>query len=185
MRSDSAKRLALLASLLMAGTRGAVTGDASEYQVKAAFLLNFPSFVEWPANNFASAREPLVLGIFGKDPFGGTLTQMAGAKTINGRTLLIRILSDPSQLRACHLVFFPANQKGQDAQIAGALTELGILTIGESDGFAERGGIINFVIEDRHVRFEVNPAAAERSRLKMSSKLLQLAIIVGNAPRGK
>ncbi len=172
----------LLWSLLFGGARAVAAGDASEYQVKAAFLLNFPGFVEWPANSFPAAGEPIVLGIYGKDPFGGALTRMASAKTINGRSFLIRVLSDPNELRTCHVVFFPATQK---TELAPLLGELGILTIGESAGFAERGGIVNFVIEDRHVRFEVNPTAAERGRLKMSSKLLQLAIIVGPGPARK
>ena len=175
--------LALACGLLAAGSY--VSADpAPEYQVKAAFLLNFPSFVDWPPNTFSNSTEPLVLGIFGKDPFQGSLTRMAAAKTVNGRSLVIRVLTEPSQLRACHVVFFPA-AKGYDPQIAAALEDLGILTVGELDGFADHGGIINFVIEDRHVRFEVNQAAAERAHLKMSSKLLQLAIIVGKTPAGK
>lgn len=168
--------LALACGLLAAGSCVSAA-PAPEYEVKAAFLLNFPSFVEWPPNTFNNSTQPLVLGIFGRDPFQGSLTRMAAAKTVNGRSLLIRVLTDPNQIRACQVVFFPA-ANGYDPQIAAALEDLGILTVGEVDGFAEHGGIINFVIENRHVRFEVNQAAAERAHLKMSSKLLQLAIIV-------
>ena len=88
-------------------------------------------------------------------------------------------MSEPGALRDCHVVFFPASQARAGEQIAAELAEFSVLTVGEISGFAERGGIINFVIEDRHVRFEINLSAAERSNLRMSSKLLQLAIIVG------
>jgi hypothetical protein len=173
-------RLAVALTLLAAGPSMASGGDTtSEYQVKAAFLLNFPSFVQWPSPAFSAPTEPLVLGIFGKDPFGGTLDQMAKAKTFNGRPILIRILSDPGALRFCHVVFFPASQGRGADQVIAALSDLGILTVGEVSGFAERGGMINFVTEDHHVRFEVNPSAAEHGHLKISSKLLQLAIIAG------
>jgi YfiR/HmsC-like len=172
----------LVALSLLANASMLFAGDASsEYQVKAAFLLNFPNFVGWPTTAFGAATDPLILGIFGKDPFGGALDQMAKTKTINGRPILIRVLSDPRALRFCHVVFFPASHMNGSEQVVTALSDLGILTVGESSSFAERGVMINFVIEDRHVRFEVNPWAVEHGHLQMSSKLLQLAIIVGKA----
>jgi len=167
-------------SLLLAGTIPVSAADATpEYQVKAAFLLNFSRFVEWPPTAFASANDPFVIGIFGKDPFGAALDQIAAGKTINGRTLLIRRVSNLNELRSCNLVFFPASDERGSTERVRVLAGLSILTIGEMSEFAERGGMINFVVKDGHVRFEVNPSAAERGHLKVSSKLLQLAIIVG------
>lgn len=175
-------RLAVALSLLAAGPSMASVGDTtSEYQVKAAFLLNFSSFVGWPSTAFSSPAEPLVLGIFAKDPFNGALDQMAKTKTLYGRPLVVRVLSDPSALRTCHIVFLPASQMRDADHVVAALAGLSILTVGEVSGFAERGVMINFVIEDHHVRFEVNLSAAERGHLKLSSKLLQLAILVGKA----
>jgi YfiR/HmsC-like len=176
----SIRTLAVAISLLAMGASTASAEDmTSEYQVKGAFLLNFTSFVEWPATAFSAPKEPLVLGIFSKNPFGVALDQMAKTKTIDGRPILIRVVSDPSALRSCHVVFFPASQMRGADQVMAALADLSILTVGEVSGFTERGGMINFVIEDHHVRFEVNPSSAERGHLRMSSKLLQLAIIVG------
>jgi hypothetical protein len=176
------KRAFLWALISLAGL-GAAAGYAasgsSEYQLKAVFLLNFASFVEWPAAVFTSADEPLVFGVFGKDPFGGALDEAAKGKTINGRRLLIRITSDPALLRSCHVVFFPASHMRGYARMSSTLSGLNVLTVGEVGDFTERGGIVNFVIRDGHLRFEVNSLAAERHHLKLSSKLLQLAVVAG------
>jgi len=148
-------------------------------------LINFARFVEWPATAFASADAPLIFCIFGRDPFDGALDQIANGKTINGRLLLIWRTSLPGELRSCHVVFFPTAQERGYSEIAGGLAGLSILMVGERSGFAGRDGMINFVVEDGHVRFEVNPSAAARGHVKVSSKLLQLAIIAGSAPGGK
>jgi hypothetical protein len=185
MQFRPASMAVALGLLTLAAIPGAAGDTASEYRIKAAFLVNFASFVEWPATAFASADAPLVFGIFGRDPLNGALDQIANGKTINGRPLLIRRVSSPSELRSCHVVFFPATKAGGYPEIALALAGPSILTVGEMSGFAERGGMINFVIEEGYVRFEVNPSAAARGHLKLSSKLLQLAIIAGSPPRGK
>ena len=175
-----------IALTLLGAVAPVVAGDvASVSQVKAAFLLNFPRFVEWPASAFAAPDEPLVVGLFGRDPFGGALDQLASGKTINGRPIRIRKISERQDLRSCHLIFVPASEMAAYADAARALGGLSVLTVGESSGFAEQAGMINFVIKDGHVHFEVNPSAAERSHLRVSSKLLQLAIIVGPVPHAK
>ena len=173
-------------ALLLADAVPGVAGDAaSEYRIKAAFLINFARFVEWPNTAFASAEAPLVFGIFGRDPFDGELDRIANGKTVKGRPLLIRKISGASELRSCHVVFFPAADSRNYPEIAAGLAGLSILTVGEMSGFAERGGMINFVIVDGYVRFEANPSAAMLGHLKVSSKLLHLAIIAGSEPRGK
>ena len=178
--------MAVVSGFLMAGAVPCVAGDAApEYRIKAAFLINFASFVEWPATAFASADAHLVFCILGRDPFDGALDQIANGKTINGRPLLIQRTSLPGELRSCHVVFFPTTQTRGYSEIADGLAGLSILMVGEMSGFAERGGMINFVIEDGHVRFEVNPSAVLRGHLKVSSKLLQLAIIAGGGPHRK
>jgi hypothetical protein len=175
-----------LLGLLTPGASPVWADDApSEYQVKAAFLLNFARFVEWPATAFSTASEPFVIGIVGMDPFGGAMDQVVSGKTVNGRPIAVRRVSDPAALRACHVVFFATSDPRRLNEIAGPATSPGILTVGEAEGFAERGGMINFVVENNHVRFEINPAAASRAGLKISSKLLQLAIIVRDATKGK
>jgi hypothetical protein len=173
---------------LCAGFSTPVSGgeEPSEYQIKAAFLLNFIRFVEWPAEAFKTANDPLVVGIFGKDPFGGTLDQTISNKTVNGRLVVIRHVSDAVAARSCHVVFLAASETRRMSDVAGSTLGRGLLIIGESEGFAERGGMINFVVLDNHVRFQINPSAATRAGLTISSKLLQLAIVVGeNVRAGK
>lgn len=175
-----------LAALLGAsGSPAALAGSApEEYQVKAAFLFNFVRFVEWPANTLG-AGDPLTLCVFGQDPFGTNLDQIVSGKTANGKPLVIRRISDPSALRGCQIVFLAASEMRRFDAMAGALADLSVLTVGEAKGFAERGGVINLVVQDEHVRFEINPAAAARARLRISSKLLQLALLVGGRPEAK
>src|ERR1051326_3490062 len=173
----------LLGALLAGAAPGTPREELSEYQLKAAFLLNFARFVEWPSNS--GTTDPLVIGIFGRNPFGTALDQVINGKTINGRPLIVRRISDPSGLQACNLIFFPEPDSQRFGEAANKLANLMVLTVGESDGFAARGGMINFVVKDGRVLFEVNPSAASRAGIKFSSKLLQLAIIVKDGAKAK
>jgi YfiR/HmsC-like len=179
--------LTILAGWLTLGAASAGAGEdeLSEYEIKAAFLLNFARFVEWPPAEFASPNDPIVLGVFGTDPFGAALDQITAGKKINGRPLAIRRITDLSGLRACQLVFVPASDARRLEDVVAAVGNRGVLIVGESKGFTGRGGMINFVLRDNHVRFEVNPAAAARAGIKVSSKMLQLAIIVSGSSQGK
>ena len=161
------KRAFLAAFIALA----AAGGTSSEYQLKAVFLLNFASFVEWPAASFSSPTEPLVFAVFGEDPFSGGLQEAAKEKWINGRRVLVHVTSDPAILRSSHVVFFPASGMRAYSHVAGAISGLNILTVGEVTDFAARGGIINFVVRDARLAFEVNSFAARRNHLKISSKL--------------
>ena len=167
----------LVGALASAGVPGTGSEGLSEYQVKAAFLLNFARFVEWPPSRNGT-NQPLAIGIFGRNPFGDALDQVVNGKTINGRSLVIRRVSDPAGLQSCNLVFFPASETCRFREAAATLANVSVLTVGESDDFAALGGMINFLVKDGRVLFEVNPAAVSRARLKISSKVLQLAIIV-------
>lgn len=145
----------------------------SEYQVEAAFLLNFTKFVDWPPAAFASAEAPFNLCVVGQDPFGDSLDRVVSGETVNGRKLtVIRSRRAPAP-KSCQIVFVPATE-GDAAQILKALNPE-VLTVGEGEGFLRAGGMIGFVIENRRVRFSVNLNPAERGQLKLSSKLLSVA----------
>jgi len=152
----------------------------NEYQVKAAFLFNFIKFVEWPADAFADDNAPLVIGVIGNDPFGSTLDNTVGGKSINGRPLAVRRFSRGQDFKVCHILFVSSSEKNHLAEIIQSLRGTSVLTVGEVAQFNQRGGIINFVLESSKVRFEINAGAAEQSRLKISSKLLVLAKNVRN-----
>lgn len=144
-----------------------------EYQVKAAFLLNFTKFVQWPATAFADQRSPLAICILGEDPFGNALADMVKGEAVNGREIVIqRIAHDPAP-KACQVLFVARSQK----EARRILAELGpgVLTVGEGGKFLQDGGIIAFVIEDRRVRFDIAQSAAARAMLTISSRLMNVA----------
>lgn len=166
-----------LLGLLLGGTR-AQSPTISEYQVKAAFLYNFAKFVEWPPTGFRDAAQPLQICVLGRDPFGQELRAITDAKTVNGRKLEVTDVPDLQKARTCHIVFIAASEKTRLKQILDGLQGTDALTVGDTQGFAEQGGMINFVLENNRVQFEVNRKAAEQAGLKISSKLLSVAKLV-------
>jgi len=169
-----------VAWLLLAGVgRAGAQVAAGEYDLKAAFLLNFGRFVEWPSSAFASSASPFVIGIAGEDPLGARIDEVVAGRTIGGRAVEVRRLRDVDESTRCQMVFVSkALPASRVAQLLGLLKRSSVLTVGESPGFPHRGGVINFILEDGTVRFEVSQSNAERHHLKVSSKLLGLARLV-------
>lgn len=152
-------------------------GRASEYQVKAAVLLNFAKFVEWPAAAFDSPSAPVVFGVMGQDPFGKVLPDVLRNNTVRGRPLAVRYVGTPDEAHGCHLLFIADSERSRMARTIAAVGP-GILTVGETEQFAERGGIVELTLDAGRVRFTINQAAAERASLRFSSKLLSLARVI-------
>jgi hypothetical protein len=163
--------------LLVAHSVDAQTKTLDEYRVKAAFLFNFAKFVEWPAGAFNGPGDPITICAFG-NPFGGLLEQTIDGKQINERKLIVRQLSDGADVPAgCTILFISADRKRQ-GDLLGRLKGNHVLTVGETENFAAAGGVIGFKLEGEKVRLQINICAAERARLRISSKLLSLAEIV-------
>lgn len=158
--------------------------ERMEYPVKLAFLYNFTKFVEWPPDSYRDASTPLRICVAGNDPFSDDLERELQSRTVGGRRVEIKTLKSSDTPKGCHLVFVPATEKKRAAGIVAGLNGVSALTVGESAGFTGLGGMINFTVEDNKVRFEVNVNAAERARLKISSKLLILARIVKEQGHG-
>jgi hypothetical protein len=161
--------------------QAADSSDSSEYLIKAGFIFNFAKFVEWPATAFAQADSPIVIGILGTDPFGSIIDQIVQNKKIGARGFVVKRLkwgTDVKELRDCKILFVSASEKAHLDEVVQIVKGQPILTVGETPGFAERGGIIRFVLEDNRVRFEVNVEAAHQAELTISSRLLTLARIV-------
>jgi Fe-S cluster assembly iron-binding protein IscA len=146
----------------------------SEYQVKAAFLYNFGKFVEWPTNDFASTNAPLVIGIYGENPFGNDLAEVVRDEFINGHPVVARTVS-LDELKRCHILFIARSEQKNIDEVLKSLDGARVLTVTENMPF-ESGIMINFVLENDRIRFEINNTAAEKVGLKLSSKLLILAI---------
>ena len=149
--------------------------SANEYQVKAAFLYNFAKFVEWPSDAFGGGNAQLVIGVVGDDPFGGALDQAINGKTVNGRALVVRRLKWGQDLRSCHVLFISSSERKHLTQIIQSVKGASVLTVGDMGQFNQEGGIINFILAARQVRFEINSRGADQARLRISSKLMALA----------
>lgn len=172
--------LGLLMLPLTGGDGRAQEAQPSEYQIKAAFLFNFAKFVEWPPQAFPEATSPLVIGILGDNPFHDDLARTIRNKTIDDHPLLIREFQSPVQATNCHLLFISTSEKKRLPEILQTLRGASVLTVGETDGFTESGGMINFVLKGTKIRFQINKNAATSAGLKISSKLLNLAWQPGN-----
>jgi len=166
----------LLSGMLSVKVEAQASG---EYQVKAAFLYNFLKFVDWPAQSFASDSSPFIIGVVGDDRFNSAIDQAISGKTANGRSIIAKRFKSFKSLTYCHILFISTSERDNVRQIL-ATTGPGVLTVSESDGFIQSGGIINFTIVDSKVRFEINHSAADRAGVKISAKLLSLARAVRN-----
>jgi hypothetical protein len=151
----------------------------SEYEVKAAFLLNFTKFIEWPSGADA-ANGHFNICILGQDPFGETLDQIVTGEKVEGHPIAVRRISALSAA-TCEILFISKSER--DVGKVLAETAGGTLTIGETEGFLRQGGMIALVVDDRRVRFDVNTAAAARGGLRISSRLLNVARSVENQAR--
>ncbi len=168
--------LALLTLLL--GSGYAQSPTAGEYQIKAAFLYNFAKFVEWPASSFHDGAAPLQICVMGRDPFGEGLLNITREKTVNGRKLEVDTVADLERARTCHILFVASSVKMPLQQIIEGLRGASVLTVGDTKGFSEQGGMIDFVLQDDRVQFDVSRTAVEQAGLKISSKLLSVAKVV-------
>ena len=169
----------LIVALVLAAAWESWAQRPTEYEVKAAFLFNFAKFTEWPDSAFADTHAPLLIGVVGSDPFGPILDRTVAGKTVGGRRFVVRRFAKPSDgLHDCHVLFIGSSAAESISSSLAALQEAPVLTVGESDRFCENGGIINLVLRQNRVRFQISPKAADRAGLGLSSRLLRLAEIV-------
>ena len=145
----------------------------SEYSVKAAFLLNFARFTQWPASAFQNTQSPFSICVLGEDSFGPALDQLVEGESVLGRRVVVQRLRKPPATKACHLLFVGASEKEARRVLAGVGGA--VLTVGESPEFLSDGGIIAFVLESRRVRFDVSLSAAAQAGLTISSRMLTVA----------
>ena len=162
----------LAAAFPLAPGLRAQSGLQREYEIKAAYLYNFIKYVDWP-----SYGDTITIGVLGGNPFGTALAPLNG-KTVKGRRLVIRDLDSLRDAQKCQIIFVSSSEKSRLQEIFENLKSARVLTVGETQGFANGGGMINFVEENNKVRFEINADAARRTGLNISSELLKLAKLV-------
>ncbi len=170
--------ICLIASSVLSGGVGKAYADSRserEYQIKAAFLYNFTKFVEWPADRFADDSAPIMLCVFGKDPFGATLEDTVTGKTVKGRHIVISRIDNVDDLDACHVLFVGLSEREGLRQIVASSHGANVLTVGDMDDFVEFGGVISLIKRANKIQFEINLVAAKQARLKLDLKLVTLA----------
>ncbi len=177
-RRDVAPWIAILsavAALLMSAPNA---GAQSEDQVMAAFLLNFARYVEWPENAFDRGDAPVTICMMGSKGFGEVVSKTVSGKTVDNRPVEINPDVDLLKTDGCHIVFIGRNFDRSPRATAAALDGLGVFSVADQEGFASAGGIANFYRDGNRIRFEINPKAAKKAGLKISSQLLRLAKVV-------
>lgn len=180
--TTSSRRGALLlacALVVLSGFARAESVPSKEYQIKAAFLFNFVKFIEWPPQAFKAADSPICLGVLGDDPLGSALDEVIRGETVHDRRLVVLRSRRIEDLRGCHLLFISGSEKSNVKDIIDTLGGQPIVTVSDIEGFANNGGVIQFFLDDKKVRFEINPLVAKRLDLRMSAQLLALGKAAG------
>jgi hypothetical protein len=165
-------------ALIAAGGMSTVAQAQSlgEDDVKAAFVLKLMNFVQWPN----SSTKDLVIGFIGADSISDSLQRLASGTRVNGRRVVVRRLGLDGDFKSCQVIFLGDSERKNASSVLERVRGTSVLTVGESDGFSQRGGIVNLLLNNGRIRFEVNPHGAERAHLQISSRLLSLATIVAD-----
>jgi hypothetical protein len=150
-----------------------------EYRIKAAYLYQFGRYVDWPAKAFSNSKAPFVIGVLEQDPLIPDLEQIARIKKIQDRPIKIRRFSSASGIRPCNILYLSASLSAEaQAEVIRKVGRQGVLLVGDSIEFLDRGGTMQFVVEDNKIRVVISRKAAERAGLTISAKLLQVARVV-------
>ncbi len=154
----------------------------TEYELKSAYLFNFAKFVEFPENTFTSEKEPFIIGVYGNEPFLDILQNIIKGRTINNHNVIAILVTRPEDIVNCQIIFFSNITTNQAFYLLEHISNKPILTVADNiEDFCQKGGIINFTPQYSQKRFEINPNAAKRASITISSKLLSLARIINDA----
>ena len=174
-----------VALVLLAGGSGAQADSDStvaEYRIKAAFLLKFVGFIDWPAATFDRADAPFVIGVLGGTPLGNELEQIASGRQVSGHPVRVRLLGRGDSSAGSQVVFVGRGEGARLNGVAAATDGVPTLVVSESEGALAQGSAINFVVVDDKVRFDVALHAINRAGLKISARLLAVARVVQPDP---
>lgn len=166
-------RWLLLVFAIMPALVLAQNETALERQVKAAYLYKFSTFVEWPASSFARPDSPLVIGVADGDAFAAELERTVNGRTVNGHPLQVKRLKKGDAPAAVHILFIGDRSMAQEllAQVRGQP----VLTVSDRDDVYGMGSVINFVVANERLRFEVSLKAAASAGLHISARMLSAA----------
>jgi hypothetical protein len=166
-------------AVLASPVGGAARLEPTEYGLKSVFLYQFCRFMEWPNSAFSSTSDPLIIGVVGDDPFGTLLKEAVEGETYHGRPIRIEHYRSPREIRRCHILFVSRSEVEQMSEILSAVAGKSVVTVGETDGFLDRGGMIALTADRNRVRLRVNTSSLRAANVDVSSKLLRVAEIKG------
>ena len=160
------------------GATALIAAETSrEYGIKAAYLYRFTGYVHWASSNDADSDQPFTIGILGDDVFGDALVELT-RQTVDGRPVVLERMQSLSQptISRCEMLFISSAAEKKFGDVLALLGDAAnVLTVGETKGFAERGGMIELRVQKNKIRFVINAQAAKRVRIKISARLLDLA----------
>jgi hypothetical protein len=190
-KDGAALRLVILISAFIvmvlaphaSGEASEVTQPPTEAEIKAAFILNFAKFTDWPAQTFADENTPLTVGFVGADDAFAAFQAISSGKHVNGRKVTALHLGSAQNAPQCQILFLRWAKTDTPHTGLGIANDPGALSIGESEDFLKRGGMIRLFVEDNRIKFDVNVGAASRAKIRLSSKLLALARSVVDLPQ--
>jgi hypothetical protein len=164
---------------IAATTLAAADRKPTEYQVEAAYLFNFGKFVDWPPTASAANTEaPLVVCVLGEDPFGTSLDSILQRGTVKGKAMTAKRIGRAEEVASCQVLYISSSEAGRVGRILDVVGNISVLTVSDMPQFLDRGGMIQFVLEEGKIRFQINLGAAENARLVLSSELLKVAMAV-------
>lgn len=171
---------AVLALLLVAGMPWAsvqAQESSREYSLKAVFMYHFCQFINWPPSRFQTDKTPFVIGVLGDNPFGNLLSDTVRGETVRGRAIELKHLKHPKEGQSCHLLFISDKALAEHPDAIAMVNGHSVVTVGESDGFLNQGGMIALTAEQNRIRVRIYLAAAAAAQVEISSKLLRIADI--------
>jgi hypothetical protein len=180
--------LSVIALVLQAPQPACAQTATDEYKVKAAFLFHFAQLVEWPAGALNAGDQSITLCVFADEPRLQELQGTLEGKLVGTRVLHVHMLSTPSAIQGCNILFLSRDEARRQVPILKSLQGQAVLTVGETGNFLSDGGMIQLHLEKDKVRFDINAGVADSSHIRISSQLLLLATSVtlsDGSERGK
>jgi len=164
----------LLGTLVIGACQAQSAAESLEYRIKAAFVCKFANYVEWPAPAFAKADGPIVIGVIAADAVADELARTAAGVSAGGRLLVVRQLRRGDSIAGVQIIYIAGSDESLLAEALAETKGQPVLIVTESN-HASPGTMINFVVVEDKVRFDIAPQVAELSGLKISARLLGVA----------
>jgi hypothetical protein len=179
-RFKAVTHAAVLCAVFLGATSGtsASQNEVSDFAIKAAYLSKFGGFIRWPDAAFSSDTSPITICVIGDSPVAGALQKVVSGRPSSARALEVRNVKTVAADSGCHIIFVGDTDAARVAQILGTLRGSGVLTVTDLPKMGTTPAVINFVIKENHVRFEIDEQAAIDNGLAISSQLLGLAVSV-------